>query len=123
MATDSNQLSAVSAATQGHTPGPWTDAHGSGTLYARIPDEQRLPKRVGRAQQVRMSIATIHNAAEPHMRPGESAANLRLIAAAPQLAEACELAFRHIDQNDPMREHVAKRLRAALSAAGIGGAK
>ena len=99
-----------------HTPGPWVND--GGEISVRILPKRRLPKRAGSSQQVRMHIACVYNAPEPHMLPGEHDANVRLIAAAPELAATLAAVADYWAGGDAPAE-LEDRIRAALKAAGV----
>ena len=69
-----------------HTAGPWAQAHHKGDLYVRGAD----------ALESVVCQIRIYHGAESY----ESAANARLIAAAPDLLAACKLALGAFERND-----------------------
>jgi hypothetical protein len=111
----------VSAATQGHTPGPW--AVGEVSEHFRDADrmvycDDSLGSRVADCTQSGHCITV-----------AQERANARLIAAAPQLVEALqELVQKRLEKASSPQEADGSdgryaRARAALSAAGIGEGK
>jgi hypothetical protein len=95
-----------SEATSAHTPGPWSNERIWDTPASRIH---------ARVHGVPVALAEAFT-----MRgAGEKEANARLIAAAPELLEACELVIGSMAVGaDDFSQEVLRRVRAAVAKAG-----
>lgn len=95
-----------------HTPGPW-DVERHGVVTAMVSGHRR---------QVALSTgdAAMHAPSEQTMEAIQEA-NARLIAAAPELAEALEelLDWANAPLHEQGRENALKKARAALKKAGV----
>lgn len=83
---------------QRHTPGPWVFAYGSVYRSDTLHDES----------SIRIALMDRN---EPHTVPVERDANARLIAAAPELLEACKgllwaVKGTHIEKEGEYSEHI-----------------
>ena len=104
----------------GHTPGPWTLAHG-GYIQAKPTAEHfaKFPKNK------RVMVGHVVTFAE--CMDEQAAANARLIAAAPELADALQSVARLIDQSPAHGAQISHEsatlalsiARAALAKAGV----
>ncbi|NIS53107.1 MAG: hypothetical protein GWN94_18705 [Phycisphaerae bacterium] len=93
-----------------HTPGPWEYVYD--VSYTGMPDLPEPDYEYGRiSSKLRWSIATIYPDAE------EWHANMRLIAAAPDLLDACEQAVLHIQAGILNAHDMSDILHAAIAKA------
>ena len=92
-----------------HTPGPWDYVFDVSYTSGQYPEPDYEYARI--SSNKRFNIATIYPDSE------EWRANARLIAAAPQLLEACEAALNNIDLNVYDCDKIERELSEAIAAA------
>lgn len=92
-----------------HTPGPWTWDDGSPWIY----------REINGATVARVAEDNGHMVAE-YRKPMPMSANARLIAAAPDLLEACRAALEWLGEchKGTHQAEIADELRAAIAKAG-----
>jgi len=72
-----------------HTPGPWIVANGN-EVHDKIAGQDECGTRIGETPNMVTSVEY------PYLDKDGQAANAQLIAAAPELLEACKLAFERL---------------------------
>ena len=115
----------MNAAIRQHTPGPWRVKQ-TGFTYFR---DLTILGEDWHGEETPIASALVRNALHPYGRAdkarAEIEANARLIAAAPELLDACMSALRALEDNlqpGPMDEDAKEGLRAAIAKATEGSA-
>jgi len=92
-----------------HTPGPWTlDPRGGGVVRG-----SKVYQYARGAGQRQLALACLHD----DLGPEEREANARLIAAAPDLLEACEAVLKRLEGHSQLSDAEFDALESAVTKA------